>query len=355
MSGKPLLFLMVLSQLSFAGWEIVPSGLTDDLSAAAFVNADTGYIVGAHGACLRTEDAGKTWKPADLGARNDLTGVRFLDARRGFVCGLKGLILRTVDSGRTWEKAATPDSGRIEDITFASPAVGYAMGKQDSILATSDSGKTWTARKIYEGDKHPFTSVRACFPTEKIGYLVTLMQLFKTENGGLTWNPAVGVSWGSSYLSDCWFSNPDTGFVAAITYGSLVRTNDGGKTTRMVLGHTTTAIRFLDPDIGYSTSGLDISRSANGGNDWTRDLAVREITKGDGYYSLRDLAINGGPVVLAVGTSGLILRKVEGESTGLAPSANSNSKVTSDRKAFRLDGRALPRPAKKPKTPIYKR
>jgi photosystem II stability/assembly factor-like uncharacterized protein len=347
---------MVLARFSFAGWQLIPSGTEETLHAGTFVNANTGYLVGTRGTCLRTDDAGRSWSKVDLGVGHELTGVHFVDARRGFVCGSGGLILRSTDSGRTWQKAVTPDTGRITDITFASAAVGFAMGKYDSVLATSDSGKTWSARKIYNGSKPAVYSIRACFPTEKIGYLVSLMQLFRTEDGGLTWNPATGVPWGASYLSDCWFASPDTGFIAAVTYGSLVRTDDGGKSTRNVLPNSTNRVRFLNREIGYSISINQIRRTVDGGKGWTQDAKASDFMKSG--EALRTLFVTGGTTAVVAGSNGFILRRVEESSTALLPSAPYSSPITSaitrKTKSVRLDGRAITLPAGKLGTPAVK-
>lgn len=362
MSRKPLLAWMVLAQLSFAGWQVIPSGTEETLNGGAFMDADKGFLVGSRGAFLRTDDAGLTWSKVDLGVGNELTGIHFTDARRGFVCGSGGLILRTVDSGRTWEKAVTPDTGHITDISFASPAVGFAMGKYDSVLATSDSGKTWSARRIFDGPKPAVNSVRACFPTEKIGYLVSSVQLFRTEDGGLTWNPVTGVQWGASYLSDCWFAHPDTGFVSAVTFGSLVRTLDGGQSTRLVHGYSTTRVRFLNRTVGYAISGSHIQRSANGGEDWIPDGKFSDFVE-SGAAPLA-LVMNGVSVAFVTGEKGLILRKAEAPTALHAsapdlsaphPSAKSPSAAGQKTKNVRLDGRAISPPTGRRAAPSFKR
>lgn len=337
---------MALARFSFAGWQVIPSGTEETLNAGAFANPDTGWLVGSRGTCLRTEDAGLTWKKTALGVGNELTGVHFTDARQGFICGAGGLILRTTDAGRTWEKAATPDTGRITDVSFASPAVGFAMGKYDSLLATSDSGKTWSARKIYDGPKPAVNSIRACFPTEKIGYLISLVQVFRTEDGGATWNPSPGMPWGASYLADCWFAHPDTGFIAAVTNGSMLRTDDGGRSMRMVPGNPTNRVRFLNRNLGFSMSVTQIQRSVNGGADWIPEAHVYDFVKSG--VSLRALAVNGASVALVAGNKGFLIRHVEEPATvtGLRPYARhpSASSRSGMRKAnaVRLDGRAIP-------------
>jgi photosystem II stability/assembly factor-like uncharacterized protein len=199
-------------------------------------------------------------------------------------------------------------------------------------------------------------SIRACFPTEKIGYLVSLMQLFRTEDGGLTWNPASGLTWGASYLSDCWFADPDTGFIAAVKYGSVVRTDNGGTNTRPVLAASTNRVRFLNRQIGYAISVTDMQRTVNGGNDWSPDGEVYDFIKSG--VSLRALVVNGASVAIVTGNKGFIIRHTEGSPTVANPSVLHSSArhryaMSRKGKSIRLDGRALASTTGDPASPAY--
>ncbi|HEY6323063.1 MAG TPA: P-loop NTPase fold protein [Thermoanaerobaculia bacterium] len=71
------------------------------------------WLVGTHGLVLQAVNRDKTWVPRDLGTRATLTAILFLDARHGWIAGAQGTLLATEDSGQTWFRQArrTPALG----------------------------------------------------------------------------------------------------------------------------------------------------------------------------------------------------------------------------------------------------
>ena len=70
------------------------AGYNGSIYALDFLNADTGFIVGADGAILRTIDGSSTWTMLNTGNFNNLHSVCMINNNLGFAAGDNGTILR---------------------------------------------------------------------------------------------------------------------------------------------------------------------------------------------------------------------------------------------------------------------
>jgi len=61
-------------------------------------NENVGFITGASGTVLRTNDGGATWIPLQAYCQNDLYDIEFLDEQTGIMVGGRGSILRTANA-----------------------------------------------------------------------------------------------------------------------------------------------------------------------------------------------------------------------------------------------------------------
>ena len=79
-------------------WESGADGLS--LKKICFTGPDEGWIIGG-GTILHTENGGETWKKQESGITGilPLTDISFVDADKGWICGASGLILHTNNGG----------------------------------------------------------------------------------------------------------------------------------------------------------------------------------------------------------------------------------------------------------------
>lgn len=117
-----------------------PSG---SLRAVNFTDSDTGTIVGTDGIILRTTDAGKNWISQSTTLRALLHDVHFIDTNQGVIVGASGVILLTTDGGENWIRRESDTTTRLEGVSFLNGIVGYAVGGSGEILLTVDGGHTW--------------------------------------------------------------------------------------------------------------------------------------------------------------------------------------------------------------------
>src|SRR6266446_357618 len=75
----------------------LPQG--NNLRGAAFVDANTGTVVGEYGTIVRTTDGGNSWTIQASGTTETLWAVSFTDANHGTAVGEGGVIVRTTHAG----------------------------------------------------------------------------------------------------------------------------------------------------------------------------------------------------------------------------------------------------------------
>lgn len=103
------------------------------LRAGSFVDAQTGWVGGDDGLVMKTSDGGSTWEEQALGVPIPVRGMTFLDADTGFVVGAEttataGFVATTSDGGATWSLQPTEVAGAPRAVCFADPEHGWIVG-----------------------------------------------------------------------------------------------------------------------------------------------------------------------------------------------------------------------------------
>ncbi len=219
-------------------------GGTPTLYNIYFVNENIGYITGARGTILKTEDGGKTWNKKVAGNENarpnpnrrggggiraNLMGIQMISDTVGFIAGSENTVLKTTDGGETWlgssERARVGETrNNLENIWFVSPTTGWVIGSYGTLLYTTDSGETW--KKQDAGVDNNLFGIH--FVNETTGWISGQEGLIlHTNDGGKTWNEQETDSFDN--LHDIMFVDETVGWAAG-DFGSVLHTNDGGKT-----------------------------------------------------------------------------------------------------------------------------
>ena len=105
------------------------------LNAVSFVDASTGWAVGAGGAIFSTRDGGRTWSPQTSGVDSDLRDVKFLDRSEGWAVGGDGAVLHTNDGGQTWRAERRATDHALERLFFVGRKSAWAVGFGGTVLA----------------------------------------------------------------------------------------------------------------------------------------------------------------------------------------------------------------------------
>lgn len=283
-------FLFV-SVLAAQTWNQVAKPTLVSFSGSFFLNANTGWFVGAKGVIRKTTDGGKTWGDVNSGITDDLKSVYFLDANTGFI-GTTTKLYKSVNGFATWTSVTLTGaiaSPTYNDVYFADTSKGWVLSSSSTlgrVLKTTDGGTTWT------------TSV-----DNTAGNLQT-MKIF-----GSTVGVAAG---GGTGKCDIYYTKDGTAWTktTAPTFpaGIYTRTDIRGL---FILDQNT----MFATGWGSSASGLQPSihlKSTDGGVTWTylsQDVANRTYDNMyDMYFknSLNGLAVGGGT------KSGILLKTTDG-------------------------------------------
>ncbi|HLZ85942.1 MAG TPA: YCF48-related protein, partial [Puia sp.] len=281
---------------------VIPSnGFKDgyQLYSLHFISADTGFIVGLAGRILKTVDGGTTWNrysPTYL----PITAVSFPTPAVGYAADWN-YTYKTTDSGRSWVPLSLTtgtsyaSQSRFEQAHFINADTGFFVSNgYFQLHTTTDGGQTWTASNpaVYSWDDAP----RLCFVDSRNGFLsVTNYNtglILRTRDGGLSWTQAWATGSGQPYyLGRVSFADTLTGF--GIESQNLYKTADGGTSWQPVYSPapggqytTLTDVCFTDKQNGFiGNSGDGLAVTHDGGSSWA--TVSTPYTSGGGINAIR--------------------------------------------------------------------
>ena len=173
-----------------------------------FIDASTGYHVGANGRIFKTINGGMSWTQLVSGSTADLYFPFFVDQNIGYVLPN----LKTIDGGLTWHTFTQPgEQSSINSLFFTDSNTGYIAGNNypngSLTLKTSNGGSTWI--DISNHLTQDLLSLH--FPSKNVGYAVgSDGTMLKTNNGGSVWTKvAINTS---NTLNSVWFTDDSKGY-----------------------------------------------------------------------------------------------------------------------------------------------
>ncbi len=248
-------------------WVPLEVGVTEPLNEVAFVDAATGWAVGANGTIVHTTDGGQSWTQQVVDTTAEFTGVAFADANHGWAVTTTptayddffeeytdwdAAVWYTSDGGQSWQRQTLPDTASIlHNVEFVDTQNGWAVGVKRAgedkygrlehagvVYHTADGGETWTEQ--YSMVERTFT--KADFVDAAHGWVVGFptssggdqQAVLHTTDGGQTWEIQEP---GNIYapLWDVQFIDQDRGYIVGADYAAawgppVFRTFDGGAT-----------------------------------------------------------------------------------------------------------------------------
>ena len=290
-------------------WKILDSGTKARLRGVS-VGTKSIWASGNAGTCLRSIDAGKTWKnvpPADTSTL-DFRDVHAIDDQTAVLLsigsGPLSRIYKTTDGGASWSlvhQNADP-KGFLDAIAFFDARHGLAMGDpvggRFMILSTEDGGDHWTPIPP-EGmpealpDEGAFAASGTCLTTigDDLAWFGTggaaTARVFRSTDRGRTWTASptpIHAGNASSGIFSIVFRDAKHGMAVGGDYkrpdeaeGNVATTDDGGLTWkgsgpsrpagfRSALVHPPVSPRSTVVAVG--PSGTDIS--TDDGKTWRK-------------------------------------------------------------------------------------
>jgi len=274
-------------------WDVLwPSGATY-LWDAAFVTADTGFVISIYGNLFRTSDAGQTWSSGVPGTGGNLISVCFADSHNGWLTGTNGRVLHTTDGGESWAQTSVGTHCFLTDICFTDSTRGWACGEGSGRFRSTDGGQTWS--RFGSGFDAALTGVS--FMDASNGWAVGgYGTILHTSNGGQAWQQQ--VSGLTAWISDVAFVNTLDGW--AVAYGTIIHTSDGGGSWQAQisgLNASFSTVDFADTLSGWAvTYDATIFHTSDGGAVWTPQTipVTTELWNVDAVDSLNAWAVGYG-------------------------------------------------------------
>ena len=138
------LFILILFPLiSFSQWIRLSTIIDTNLSDVICSDSLNVFIAGSGGTILHSKDLGESWSINDTVTSEDLKDISFVNDSIGFICGYNGTLLKTYNKGYVWEIINTNISENLRAIEFANPDTGY-MISLENLYFSNNGGLSWT-------------------------------------------------------------------------------------------------------------------------------------------------------------------------------------------------------------------
>ena len=303
---RPLVLLAFLIAILLFGadlraqerWIKLDSITDRQFMAVQFFSADRGYVAARDGTFLRTFDGGKKWEEIflprgimhwinvyDMHFHDTLTGVLVgsLDTNNGLLPEPRAALWWTYDGGKTWDTQVFDAPGAIRFVQFLNRTFGFfATTASDGIgrsnFYSTDAGgfeiEHWQKKEMYPSPERVrgmafIDNAHAILSGDD--EFVIPSNLYRTDNGGDSWQTYIGDQDGSGASFDALHWVPD-GLLG--TSGSrIMLSQDSGHNWFTVGSASGTAFyhkfAFLDDDYGFAVPLFGpIMRTTNGGFAW---------------------------------------------------------------------------------------
>jgi len=301
-------------------WEIVrfvPWRGVDPFYDVCFLpGTQTGWAVGCayrdtnfayYGAVAHTTDGGRTWVPQMATGK----AIYFVDENHGWTAGGSGTIYHTTDGGQTWTIQTTPITQALYAISFIDTLMGWAFGLYGYVLHTTDAGNTWEIQYQFSDKYGCMDGVfKDSLNGWVCGYDTIDGKIYKTTNGGNTWNVLSPGTNFNFYGID--FYDLNLGWAVTSGWGIVTATTDGGNSwsAQQIEGFSFLDVKFADASSGWIVGGeIDglsaIYNSTNGGATWQEQ-------NNPTYNELWGVAASSRSDAWAVGRYGTILHTSDG-------------------------------------------
>ena len=306
---------LILAGTASAIWRSQTSPITDYQYGVKFVDANTGWSVGANGTIQATTTGGSTWTPQTSGTTRDLNGVDAVSATTAWVVGDHGVILKTSNGGATWAPLTSGTTQLLLGVDFLDANVGYAVGDNGTVLKTINGGTSWTKQTSGQTGALAAVSFRDANDGIAVGDLINGAsgRILRTTNGGSTWSP---VTTGQPYTLYDVCDLDATHAWAVGDNGTIMKSTDDGQTWTLKESsshYSLDAVDFIDANNGWAVGSDNdsdpfygtIRHTTDGGETWsTQTFATLEY-----LYDVNAVSTS---TAYAVGSAGVILKASSG-------------------------------------------
>jgi photosystem II stability/assembly factor-like uncharacterized protein len=192
----------------------------------------------------------------------------------GFACGSDQNLYRSINGGLNWELLQAPFYISLYSIEFVNENIGWAGGYNPYILKTTNGGNNWDYQllPVYP---YGFNIFSIHFNNSNFGYVAAIENehgvILITTDAGNNWNKIVMET---SSLGDAYFSDLQNGW--ARTADALYKTTNGGITWEI---KALNCAEFFFIDDSNSWGIFDLNRIFYSENGWdTYNEQIESVT-----------------------------------------------------------------------------
>lgn len=278
-------------------WVRQNSGTTEELEAVWFVDANRGFVVGARGTLLKTDNGGRSWQPLTLGNAN-FHALAFDGPVTGLIVGDNGRAYRSPDGGNVWEELQPGVSANLRGGACGMAGRMYAAGENGIIIRSMDNGNSW---EVADSSAVHWEAMAAMMDMNAwaVGRGGTIRA---TRDGGLSWQSQPSGT--TRDLKALWFYSPSEGYAVGQNGTIIFTANSGDVWSARNSGVSGgfEGVCFPVPNEGWvvGDSGV-IYHTRDNGNSWQRESSFVTVKLNAVHFPD---ATNG----WAVGANGTILK-----------------------------------------------
>lgn len=246
---------------------LVPGVYPSELKSISFADDNQGVIVGSgstgfYSVIYRTTNGGYNWtNQAATFTLNAFKGVQLKENGKGIIIG-NGSYSLTSNFGQTWSSFNTTNPATY-------PSAFWVKNNGDILLGTASPyvsppngihfiSPPSTASQFTDMGK--IESIQ--FYNDMVGYAGGSQKLFKTTDGGITWN---SIFEATGYLDYVNVINATKINISA-NYGKRYTSNNAGATWIETTNSNTPQFYFINENLGYYfNSNSDLYRTTDGG------------------------------------------------------------------------------------------
>lgn len=160
----------------------------------SLTQSDDGTLYATHfgNGLYRSTDLGQTWENLTLPGNPGFLDVAVWENDLIVAAGPVGTLYQSPDGGQTWNSAITDTPKNLGEVFFSDANTVWATAENpvDTIWKSEDAGLTWEKQQL-----PLFTSYRDIFfTTPEIGWLVGNTVVYKTTDGGATWESDLDIA-----------------------------------------------------------------------------------------------------------------------------------------------------------------
>ena len=308
------------SKIVLNGWEISKSKYNFDINPRDlfFVNSEIGFVVGYNGDVYRTTESGKTWQKQNSGTTLHLYSVYFINELDGFIsgqamsgcldedCDKGSIFLQTSDGGITWSKIFFKNYTGIYSLKFFNKSDGVAIirtpeipnTRSEFIAITTNGGISWNLKDL---EIMPYNEF---FCIDNILYIASKNQkILKSKDYGLTWETIETPVEAWNDVQQIYFFNEKIGYINGST--RIYRTLNGGTSWNATDFPFSSfgVFHFYSENEGFNIISVSIYeggdfptfkgskcyQTVNMGQNWLESILIDSLHLGLTYFPRRNL------------------------------------------------------------------